>query len=428
MRDLWNAASANAALEKILPILPRGAYLVGGCVRDLLLGRDPLDIDIATFDDARRLSAVIAAAFGAPAFALDELRGVYRVAPRLTSFVIDCVQGDRGGIEADLARRDITINAMAWDPAGDRLVDPCGGMADLDARVIRIVAEKNLLEDPLRALRCIRFAVQLGFEIDAHTWSIVRRHSALLEGVPRERIRHEVFCSLASDGATRLFPLLRDAGLLCAVFGENAGEGAGASMRERDAERVLQEAEAILPGSETHLEEETEKGLTRKASFRLVAFLAQGPGDQARQSVERTARHLGLSTRTRTVFSETVRGAEGIARLPEKALESGSLRYRIVEGCKTSLAEALLLAHVWGVLDKKGAAHMWAFATGPYAQQKKHPLVRGTDLMAELGLRRGPELGRMLRAIAEARAEGLVATPEEALTYARRIMGRESGG
>ena len=165
------------------------AWVVGGAVRDELLGRDIVDLDIACRDPKSAARAFARASRGAP-FPLSERHGAWRVA----------LEGDRTvdftplaeGIEADLASRDFTINAMAVPLAGGEPIDPFHGGDDLRAKVVRAVSPSVFVDDPLRLLRAVRIADELGFELDSATEQLVRKHAELVTRPAGERTYAEL--------------------------------------------------------------------------------------------------------------------------------------------------------------------------------------------------------------------------------------------
>ena len=200
------------------------AYLVGGCVRDLLLGRPPGDWDVTTSAEP----AVVQRTFprtrptGIQHGTVTVLAGNRPV--EVTTFRTEGGYSDRRrpdwvrftpSLEEDLARRDFTINAMALDADG-RLVDPFGGLQDLTAGVVRAVGdpEERFREDALRMLRAIRFAAQLEFILDPATLGAIARHAALLDHVSRERIRDEFSKLLLAPHPADALRLLKSTGLL----------------------------------------------------------------------------------------------------------------------------------------------------------------------------------------------------------------------
>jgi Poly A polymerase head domain len=212
------------------------AWIVGGAVRDELLGREVIDVDIACADPKRAARAYARRAGGAP-FPLSERHGAWRVA----------LDGDRtvdftplpGGIEQDLASRDFTINAIAVPLAGGEPLDPHGGLADLEARRLRAVTPTIFEDDPLRLLRAVRLEEELGTELDPETESLARKHAALVTRPAGERILAELerlkprgFVRLHElglleplggtlEGLARVPLLDRPGFLLVAVFGRN---------------------------------------------------------------------------------------------------------------------------------------------------------------------------------------------------------------
>jgi tRNA nucleotidyltransferase/poly(A) polymerase len=183
-------------------LLGEDAWIVGGAVRDELIGRELVDLDIACRDPegaARR--------YGGPLFALSERHGAWRVAlegGRTVDFT-----PLRNGIEEDLATRDFTINAIARPLQGGDLLDPFGGVVDLEARIVRAVGRSIFDDDPLRLLRAVRLEDELGFSLDAATERLVREHAELVTRPAGERILGEL-TRLSADG----FERLTDVGLL----------------------------------------------------------------------------------------------------------------------------------------------------------------------------------------------------------------------
>jgi Poly A polymerase head domain/Probable RNA and SrmB- binding site of polymerase A len=199
LEPLRNARKALAGEE---------AWIVGGAVRDELLARPVVDVDIACRDPesaARR--------YGRPVFPLSERHGAWRVAlddGRTVDFT-----PLQNGIEVDLSTRDFTINAIAQPLDGGDLVDPFGGVQDLERRVLRAVSPSIFRDDPLRLLRAVRLEDELGFRLDAETEQLVREHAALVERPAGERILAELV-RLSSQGYERLAEL----GLLAPLGGK----------------------------------------------------------------------------------------------------------------------------------------------------------------------------------------------------------------
>src|SRR5215831_16465364 len=165
------------------------AWIVGGAVRDMLLGRSVLDLDVACADP-RDAARRYAKRFGGAAFPLSETHGAWRVASGGEE-TVDFTPLPNG-IAADLATRDFTLNAIAVPVDGGDAADPFGGRSDLERRVIRAVSDSVFVDDPLRLLRAVRLEDELGFRIDARTEELVRKSVSLVARPAGERILAEL--------------------------------------------------------------------------------------------------------------------------------------------------------------------------------------------------------------------------------------------
>jgi tRNA nucleotidyltransferase/poly(A) polymerase len=165
------------------------AYVVGGAVRDELLGRQIVDIDVAT-PDPEVAARIYAGLSKGALFPLSERHGAWRVAFK-DGTTVDFTPL-AGTIEDDLATRDFTINAIAQPVAGGEHVDPLGGRADLESRTLRAVSESVFEDDALRLLRAVRLEDELGFALDGATEELVRRHASLVADPAGERIVGEL--------------------------------------------------------------------------------------------------------------------------------------------------------------------------------------------------------------------------------------------
>jgi len=200
------------------------AWVVGGAVRDELLGRPVLDLDIALADPRRAAREYARRSGGAP-FPLSDRHGAWRVAldgGRTVDFT-----PLRGTIEDDLATRDFTVNAIAVPLVGGEPVDPFGGRGDLDRLLLKTVSETAFEDDPLRLLRAVRFVDQFGFTLDEATAGLIRAAAHLVDRPAGERIVTELE-QLSADG----FRLLDELGLLAPLGGSVA------ELRDGDSDAV----------------------------------------------------------------------------------------------------------------------------------------------------------------------------------------------
>lgn len=206
-------------------LLPPGTALVGGAVRDALLGclAERPDLDLVVPGDAIDLARSLARKLGGSAVVLDAERSIARLV--LQGWTIDLARRAGADLTADLHRRDFTVNALALPlPAGTRsddgseaepqLLDPCGGLGDLAARRLVAVSEANLLDDPLRLLRGVRLACELSLAIAPATGELIRRHHQRITAVAGERVLAELERLAAAPEGHRGLARALEAGLL----------------------------------------------------------------------------------------------------------------------------------------------------------------------------------------------------------------------
>jgi poly(A) polymerase len=229
------ATAPIPALGRAFAGADRALYLVGGPVRDLLLGRRSTDLDFTTDARPDQVKQLLRRAGADHIFAIGEkfgtIGGVFgEEVVEITTYRSEQYEaGSRkpavefgDSLEGDLSRRDFTVNAMAVEIPGGRLVDPFGGRADLEARLIRAVgvAEDRFADDPLRLLRGVRLAAQLAFEIEPETRRAIVACADTLASISRERIAQEMAKLLTSRLAGLGIRLLTDLGLMRQIVPE----------------------------------------------------------------------------------------------------------------------------------------------------------------------------------------------------------------
>jgi tRNA nucleotidyltransferase/poly(A) polymerase len=194
--------------------LPMHAYVVGGAVRDLTLGTAPADVDVACIDPlacARALRRKVIR------LGREEHLSAYRVVDGPHVYDFAALLDD--SIDADLARRDFTINAMAIDLASGALLDPHDGRGDLARRLVRMIDASNFDDDPLRMLKAIRMAVRFGFAIDDQTLNAIRSRAKRIADVSVERVAYELTVIFSANAFRRTVRLLRETALDVPLFG-----------------------------------------------------------------------------------------------------------------------------------------------------------------------------------------------------------------
>jgi len=199
--------------------LPLDAYVVGGAVRDLIFGVAPADVDVACLDPlacARALRRKVIR------LGREEHLSAYRVADG--SHVYDFAALLDGNIDADLARRDFTVNAMAVDLRSGDLLDPHDGGGDLQRRLVRMVDAANFDDDPLRMLKAVRMAVRFDFRIDDATLAAIRPRAERIAEVSVERVAYELTVIFSANTFRRAVALLHETGLDVPIFGRAVTE------------------------------------------------------------------------------------------------------------------------------------------------------------------------------------------------------------
>ena len=200
------------------------AWLVGGSVRDAILNRPIHDFDFAVERDAIETARATADRLGAPMYVLDAERETARVVvfdAGGARVFLDFAGLREPAIDADLAQRDFTFNAMAVDLAQpDALIDPHGGRQDLEARLVRAVTGRSLTDDPVRMLRAVRLSASLGFAIEPGTGAQIRASASLIQSASAERVRDELAQIAGLPGLHRNLTLLDEHGLLGEVMPE----------------------------------------------------------------------------------------------------------------------------------------------------------------------------------------------------------------
>lgn len=213
----------NLSDDKVLELLKdydEDIYLVGGAVRDYLLGKTTCDKDILV-NNAESFAKEFARKNNATFITLDSENKIYRVVLRDKINYLDITEPIEGSLEKDLRRRDFTINAIAINLKTKEIIDINNGQEDIKNRVIRSISEDNLVDDPLRILRAFRFSATLGFEIEQGTLEQIKRHKDLILNPAKERVNYEILklfqgeytpqvLLMASDIIELLYPVFTD--------------------------------------------------------------------------------------------------------------------------------------------------------------------------------------------------------------------------
>jgi putative nucleotidyltransferase with HDIG domain len=438
----------------------REAWLVGGAVRDRLLGRPTDDVDVSLKGDPRKAARAIARATGGAAFQLSGAFGAWRVVGQGHAWHVDLVTLRHDDIAADLAARDFTINAMAEPLAGGELLDPHGGRADLDARLVRMVSEQALEDDPLRTLRAIRLVTELDLELDAETGAAAERHAREMDRVAPERVFGELKRVVTADRARQGLELMDAYGLTAVVLPELI-ELRGVEQNEFHHADVLDHTLEVLDAvaalernrdflgdrAADLLAEPLADELTRGGAMRFAALLHDAAKPQTRgvrpdgrvtfighdevgaELARDVLRRLRASQRTLDYVAALTRHHLRLGFLVhEQPLDRRSVwRYLRATAPYTDDVTIFTVADrlaTRGLNAEDAIAAHVTLARDMLAADPPpgEPLIRGDDLARELGIAPGPRLGELLVQLDEDRYAGDVATREEAIERAREIL------
>lgn len=439
------------------------AFLVGGSVRDALLGRRPQDYDVAVFPPVRRFAEEIARSIGG--HCVDLGKPGYQIIRVVSGkLLVDVSPVNGPTIQADLLRRDFTINALACRLSTLETIDCTGGREDLRRKTIRMVSAQAFMDDPVRLIRAYRLAAGLGFRMDPATSAAIKTHAALICKSAGERIRVELLKVLDAESAfpwieqmarsTLLFSIIPELEALkhCPQAGYHDFDAWKHTMRVFEhMEAILIQPEELLPaglpGSSAFLENGT------PALLKLAALLhdigkpptrrEKRPGEivfhghqlkGAEMAMDITLR-LKFSTRERQVVTGVIRHHltplwlfihHEKSRPPKNRMrEEAATRFFM----KCGPLSPLILLHA--LADHRGKTlraalneddHtrfiqklLAAYVTDFQRNRTLPPLVTGYDLISEFGLRPGPGFKSILNRVEEARLSGEASSRGEGL-------------
>ncbi len=429
------AARLALGTLRVLRRAGKQAFLVGGCVRDLLLGREPLDFDIATDAPPAEVqhlfphSDAVGAHFGV---VLVKEPGV---CVEVATFRSDRAYSDGRRPDvvrfetdpaADVSRRDFTINALLLDPDSGEVKDFVGGRADLMARQVRTVgdAEERLREDRLRMLRAVRFAARLNFSIETETFASIQRLAGLIHGVSAERIREELTRILTEGGARRGFELLDASGLLVQILPEVV------------AMKGVPQPPQFHPEGDVWTHTLIMLGLMRRPSPTLaMGVLLHDVGKPPTYRVAERIRFDGHAKEGARIAAQILRRLR-FSREDSNQIESlvrDHLRFMDVRKMRESTLKRFLRKHRFDehlelhrldCLSSHGKLDNYQFVRGKLAEYSREalrpdPLLKGTGLIAA-GYTPGPSFKTILRDLETAQLESRIHTTQDALDYVRR--------
>ncbi len=435
--DLPETSRAARAVAERLSAYGHKAFLVGGCVRDLLLGQDPNDFDISTDATSGQVIDLFPAA---------QLVGVHFGVVLVNGVEVATFRSDREYRDGrhpesvrfetdprqDVLRRDFTINALMLDPLASgptRVIDYVGGVADLHSRVIRAIGdpEQRFEEDHLRMLRAVRFAARLGFTIDAPTMKAIQCLSPKINKIAAERVRDELVRILIEGGARYGFELLDESGLLQQILPEVAAMQGVEQPPEFHPEGDVWTHTLIMLGGMQSPSPALAMGVLlhdvgKPPTFRVAERIRFDGHVEAGEKIARA-----ILNRLR--FSNE--DCEQVIALIENHMRFGDVDKMRESTIKRFLRlprfDEHLELHRLDCTSSHGHLDAYTYMSDRYQQAPPEELsppklLTGNDLIAA-GYRPGPEFSKILAAVEDAQLEQRIATKEEALALVRADFG-----
>jgi poly(A) polymerase len=428
------------------------AFWVGGCVRDFLLGREPGDYDIATSARPEQIEKLFKRTV-----AVGRKFGVMVVVENGRPFQVATFRAEAdyrdgrhpeqitfGDAEADAQRRDFTVNGLFYDPVAEKLHDWVGGEKDLRAKIIRTIGSpgERFAEDHLRLLRAVRFAAQLGFEIEPQTFAAIKRLAPKIELISAERIRDELIKLFSPPHAARGLVLLRDSGLLPGVLPELVATMACEQSPDFHPEGTVFEHIRLM------LEKMATDPPSPRSGFGAASAHPSLPWMVILHDIAKPATAERDPATGKIHFYGHEKAGAALAgrilqrlRFPKKQTDEivacvrQHMQFKDVKQMRKATLRRLLLRetfplelelHRLDCLGSHGALDHYEFLAQQAAELEKQPAIRpplltGNDLIA-LGVKPGPAMGVLLAEIREKQLQDELKTPRQAKAWTKKRL------
>ncbi len=415
------------AIVRRLQTKDRQAYFAGGCVRDLVMRRKPKDYDVVTDAVPAEISRLFRRTIP-----VGRRFGMVLVIEHGIPIEVSTFRGARAGgfsrsPEADVRKRDFTVNGLLYDPVRREIFDYVGGREDIRRKTIRFIGDpdERVGEDGLRLIRAVRLAAELGFEIEKKSHAVLRRRAGEISRVSRERVRDELVKILTGPAPARAFRMLDDTGLLPVILPEVA------------AMKGVKQPEEFHPEGDvfTHTLLMLDR-LAGSSPTLALAVLLHDVGKPATFSVSDRIRFDGHDRRGAEMTKEIMKrlrfsNAETnrvVAGVENHMRVLNALRMRPATRERMFLRETFLEElelHRLDCLASHGDLSVWRFLKRRYGEFRKRPppvkpLLNGHDLIG-LGWREGPGIGRVLCRLLELQLAGKLKTKDEARRWVKAL-------
>lgn len=411
----------------------KNAYIVGGTVRDILIGKVPVDIDIVVQNDTERIAKELADKIGGTSFYLDRERGVLRVISYRKSppDYYDILPLRDGNIYTDLSLRDFTIDALAISLAEtETIIDPYNGKEDIRERLIRVISRKSFEDDPLRMLRAFRLASALEFKIEDDTLNIINELAPTLRCSTRERIRDEFFRILSFSNSTQYLRQMHNSGLLKEIL---------SGIAENDIEKGLISCEKLEElynsmhniysydhGSiRDYFMTKVEYGITNIELWKWICMYINS--NVTEQKMIEAVENLRLSKRATKIALIMINQRNNPAL--DKGVNDKKLLFRFFKNCGDNGIGLIFcfIASTGNIIEMYNNALKnskdtisWFFHV--YKKVSENPLITGEDIKKLFNISPGPIYRRLLDLTAENQAMGYIVTKKDAVSFLKKVV------
>jgi tRNA nucleotidyltransferase (CCA-adding enzyme) len=396
-----------------LNLLPQPVYVVGGAVRDALLGRirAELDLDLVIPTGAVDVARKLASQYQAGFVLLDPERQIARVV--FAGMTVDIAQQDGGSILDDLQRRDYTLNAIAYDIQTNQVIDPLNGIQDIQHGIIRLINRQNLIDDPLRLLRAYRQGAQLNFMIESATRQIIRALVPLLTTVAAERVITELRYLLQTANSSQWLATMIADDLLTGWLEIPVSDDFEARLRrfDRATELIKDHYPALDRELDIYLRDTI--SISRKSIGKLTLLLSPDLAVATAQMLRLTLSSAEIQVVT------TVINYLPILFQPEISL---SEQYFWFQSVGSNFPLLIVLAITNGVELVKLIPLIDRYLDPNNQVAHPTPLVSGHDLIKALQIIPSPMIGKLLTEIQLARIRGEISEPNQAIELARKLI------
>lgn len=436
IKPLLNVHPALATnLRELSDKVDQEVYLVGGCIRDAMLGRIIRDLDLTLLGDGLRFAEALAARLRSPFVPLYDANRTGRVVLH-RRYTIDIASFKGATLEEDLSKRDFTVNAMAVKlldalDGYPSMIDPCNGAKDLASKQLKAISSDSFQEDPLRMLRAHRLASQYNLDIIPETMTWINEYKEGLSNLPGERVRHEIILMLNMRSTVDRIYAMIETGLWGVLFPEWKGQGKIALVRklERTDRLIARDVFFKDYGLYLHLPQYAADFTRDRSSLwilRLSSFVLHLIREKSRAEeytiVDRAANRLKLSNRESLVLHQLTLGAKRLLETFSGRVPNDVELCRILGSAKeeTPGVALLALAHGFGAtsetLPEVGNVvdRLLKLYNRYRIVQAEGLLLNGMDIMSDLKISEGPDIGRMLDILENIQILHDIQTKEEA--------------